>query len=376
MMILRRRLLSAAPALAFLAPSQSWALPRLNLKAIFEHERTPALGLIVMTSTRIKHLEVVGRRSLAAPDPVTPNDTWQIADNTTSVTAALYARLVEAGKASWRSKLSTLAPSLRVPEVWRDATLETFLAHRSGLDDTSLITETWLAQRRADPRALTAQRADFLNFVLDLTPEHPVGEFRPARANYIVAASILEILSGQAFEDLAKSEAFDWWGAYNAGFGPPLGSQPLGHRIEADGRLEPVAPTSASLDPGILNSASGAHLTLTEYGRFLQLFLTDGGGWLKPSSLSHLARSWDPKADGDGLGWRFTRDTEEWAKGPTLTHEGGDGLWRAHAVIAPGRDLALAVVCNVDNRHACQTTMAEAIKVFAADAPVFNELKF
>ena len=254
--------------------------------------------------------------------------------------------------------------------------METFLAHRSGLDDTTLITETWLAQRRSDTRPLTVQRAEFLSFVLDLTPERPVGEFRPARANYIVAAAILETLSGQAFEDLAKAEAFDWWGAYSAGFGAPLGAQPLGHRIEADGRLSPVAATSGYGDPAIMNPATGAHLSLSEYGRFLQLFLSDGGGWLKPASLSHLARSWDPKADGFGLGWRFTRATEEWAKGPTLTHEGGDGLWRAHALIAPGRDLAFAVVCNADNLHACQTTMTEAIKVFAADAPVFNELKF
>jgi D-alanyl-D-alanine carboxypeptidase len=376
MMILRRRLLAAAPALALSAPSQALALQRLNLKAIGEHERIPALGLIVMTSTRVKHVQVVGRRSLAAPDPATTNDVWRIADNTMSLTAALYARLVEGGKASWRAKLSALAPHLQLPQVWRDATLETFLAHRSGLDDTTLITETWLAQRRADTRPLTVQRAEFLNFVLDLTPERPVGAFQPARANYIVAAAILETLSGQAYEDLAKAEAFDWWGAYNAGFGTPLGAQPQGHRIEADGRLSPVSATSAEGDPAILNPATGAHLSLNEYGRFLQLFLTDGGGWLKPASLSHLARSWDPKADGFGLGWRFTRATEEWAKGPTLTHEGGDGLWRAHAVIAPGRDLALAVVCNADNLNACQTTMTEAIKVFAADAPVFNELKF
>ena len=376
MMIPRRRLLAAAPAFALVAPSHAWALPKLNLKTIFEHERPPALGLIVMTSTRVKHLEVIGRRSLDAPDPVTQTDAWQIADNTMSLTAALYARLVEAGKANWRAKLSTIAPNLRLPEVWRDATLETILAHRSGLDDTTLITETWLAQRRSDTRPLTVQRAEFLSFVLDLTPERPVGEFRPARANYIVAAAILETLSGQAFEDLAKAEAFDWWGAYSAGFGAPLGAQPLGHRIEADGRLSPVAATSGYGDPAIMNPATGAHLSLSEYGRFLQLFLSDGGGWLKPASLSHLARSWDPKADGFGLGWRFTRATEEWAKGPTLTHEGGDGLWRAHALIAPGRDLAFAVVCNADNLHACQTTMTEAIKVFAADAPVFNELKF
>eukprot|EP01040_Poterioochromonas_malhamensis_P022834 gene22834-27863_t len=105
MMFSRRRLLAAAPALALAAPSHAWALPKLNLKAIYEHERVPALGLIVMTSTRVKHLEVIGRRSLAAPDPVTPTDVWRIADNTMSLTSALYARLVEAGKANWRAKL-------------------------------------------------------------------------------------------------------------------------------------------------------------------------------------------------------------------------------------------------------------------------------
>jgi CubicO group peptidase (beta-lactamase class C family) len=219
------------------------------------------------------------------------------------------------------------------------------------------------------------QRAELLAQVLAGEPARKPGDFLPAQTNYMVAAALLEHATGQAYEDLVKSEAFDWWGATDGGFGPPLGDAPLGHRRLASGGLEAVAAGTGADAPAILNPASGLHMTLSDYGRFLQLLLSDGGGWLKPGSLSHLARPWDRSPSGYGLGWRFSDDTE-WARGPTLSQEGGDAFWRAQAVLAPARDLGIIAVCNADSDHACRAVIDAAVKSFAQDAPVFNELKF
>jgi D-alanyl-D-alanine carboxypeptidase len=379
-MIDRRRLITAAAALGATAALPLPALARLatpfDLKAITAREQGAALGVVVVTSKETKHLEVQGRRRLDAPGSVTAKDAWHIGDNTMGVTSAVFARMVESGRLGWNTRLDALKPSVPgIQGVWATSTIETFLAHRSGLDDTALIDAAWLALRQADSRPAVTQRAEFLSMVLAREPDQKPGQFLPARANYIVAAALLEHVTGHAFEDLTKAEAFDWWGATEAGFGPPLGDAPLGHRRLSSGGLEPVAPGPSADLPVILRPATGAHMTLGEYGRFLQLFLTDGGGWLQPRSLGHLARPWDHSASGYGLGWRFSDDAE-WARGPTLSHEGSNGFWRTHAVVAPARDLAIAAVANFDGDHACRAVIDAAIKSFAVDAPVFNELKF
>ena len=379
-MIDRRRLITAAAALGATAALPLPALARLatpfDLKAITAREQGPALGVVVVTSKEVKHLEVQGRRRLDASGSVTAKDAWHIGDNTMGITSALFARLVQSGRLGWNTRLDALKPALAGGGgSWASSTVETFLAHRSGLDDTALIDEAWLARHQADPRSAALQRAEFLATVLAREPDQKPGQFLPARANYIIAAALLEHVTGQSYEDLAKAEAFDWWGATEAGFGPPLGEAPQGHRRLATGGLEPVAPGPAADLPSILRPATGAHLTLGEYGRFLQLFLTDGGGWLQPRSLGRLARPWDHSASGYGLGWRFSEDAE-WARGPTLSHEGSNSFWRTHAIVAPARDLAIAAVANFDSDHACRAVIDAAVKSFAVDAPVFNELKF
>jgi CubicO group peptidase (beta-lactamase class C family) len=379
-MMHRRSLVASLAALGGVAAFPIPALAKLatpfDLKGLVTREQVPALGVIVVTSTQIKHLEVQGRRRLGGPVPVTAKDSWGFGDHTMGVTAALFARLVESGKLGWNARLDSLTPTLtEIGPSWATATVETFLAHRSGLDDTSFITEAWLAQRLSDPRPAKAQRAELLAQVLAGEPSRKPGEFLPGRTNYMVAAALMEHVTGQAYEDLAKGEAFDWWGASDAGFGLPLGDAPLGHRRLASGGLEPVSAGSAAAAPAILNPASGAHMTLSEYGRYLQLLLSDGGGWLKPGSLSHLARPWDRSASGYGLGWRFSDDAQ-WAKGPTLSQDGGDAFWRASAVLAPARDLGIVAVANADSDHACRAVIEAAMKSFAQDAPVFNELKF
>ena len=347
-----------------------------DLKGLVAREQVPALGVIVVTSTQVKHLEVQGRRRLGGPAPVNAKDSWAIGDHSMAVTAAVFARIVESGKLGWNARLDSLAPGLpQLGPLWQGSTVETFLAHRSGLDDTSLINQPWLAERLGDRRPARMQRAELLAQVLATEPAARPGDFLPGRTNYMVAAALLEHVTGQAFEDLAKAEAFDWWGATDAGFGPPLGDAPVGHRRLASGGLEAVAVGAGADIPSILNPACGMHMTLSDYGRFLQLLLSDGGGWLKPGSLTHLARPWNKAPTGYGLGWRFSDDAE-WAKGPTLTQEGGDAGWRAQAVLAPARDLGLIAVTNADSDHACRAVIDAAVKSFAQDAPVFNELKF
>lgn len=373
LMLNRRSLLTAAAATAAL-PASAWARPGVDLNSLILQERVPALGYAVVSSTAVKKIEVAGRRRLDRPDPVKADDAWHIGDNTMGLTAAVYARLVEAGKSSWGTKLSAIFPDVKLDAAFADATVETLLAHRSGLEDVAVTTPDWLARGHADTRTGRAQRKEEAAALLTSPPTSKPGDFILARANYVVAGAALEAIAAADYEDLAKSEAFDWWGATSAGFGPPLGDAPWGHSHSATGMFEPVAPGEFADYPRSMTAATGAHLSLAEYARFVQLILSDGGGWLKPASLARLARPYDHATSGYGLGWRFIEE-QGWAKGPVLTHQGSNTLWRTHVVIAPARDLAVISVCNADAESACQRTIQLALKSFGEEAPAFNELK-
>ncbi len=373
--MLNRRSIIASAAVSLALPAVAWAKRGVDLSNLVAEERVPALGYAVVSSAGVKKIDVAGRRRLDRAEPVKPDDAWHIGDNTMGLTSALYARLVEQGRSDWGRKLSVVFPDIRLDPAFADATVETLLAHRSGLDDAAITTADWLARGHADTRPAKVQRKEMAAAILSAPPTGKPGDFILARANYVAAGAALEVLSGSSFEDLAKAEAFDWWGAVNAGFGSPLSDAPWGHTRSATGALQPVEPGEFADNPRAMTPATGAHMSLAEYSRFAQLFLSNGGGWLKPDSLARLARPYDHATSGYALGWRYV-DEMGWAKGPVLMHQGSNTLWRAHLVLAPARDLAVIAVCNADSETACQRTIQLALQVFGEEPPAFNELKF
>src|SRR5579875_3455190 len=134
-MILDRRSLLAASAagLPQLFGRRPAAPPApASLTDLLKQSGAPALGYAVIDATGVTALEVAGRRRINAPDAVTRDDLWHIGSNTKAMTAALYAKLVEQGRAKWGAKLPALFPDLAVEPAWTNTTIEDLLAHRAG----------------------------------------------------------------------------------------------------------------------------------------------------------------------------------------------------------------------------------------------------
>lgn len=82
-----------------------------------------ALGTAISSAEGTRHL-VVGTTSTAGGDLVTEQDAWHLGSCTKSLTAAVYARLVETGRATWTATVAEsfqtscptrLGPSARWP---------------------------------------------------------------------------------------------------------------------------------------------------------------------------------------------------------------------------------------------------------------------
>src|SRR5262249_34576377 len=122
------------------------------LRAVLEKARAeaglPALaGALVYPDREI--IAAVGTREINRKDAVTIDDPWHIGSDTKAMTAAVYAKLVEAGKAKWGATLPELFPKLTLDPAWKATTIEQAMAHRAGLTD---IDAPWIIARRMDKR--------------------------------------------------------------------------------------------------------------------------------------------------------------------------------------------------------------------------------
>ncbi|MDQ0464740.1 CubicO group peptidase (beta-lactamase class C family) [Caulobacter ginsengisoli] len=340
--------------------------PEGSLQRVVDETGTPALAGAVVTREGLAFLEAAGVRRKGKPDPVTTDDKWHLGSNTKAMTAALYGRLVEQGKARWGATLASLFPDLKLDPAFATATIETLMSHRAGVSDGGLVNGDWLRAAHADTRSLTVQRAEFAARALTARPGGVPGQFAYANANFMIAGAAIERIAQRSWEETIKAELFDPLGMTSAGFGAPKGAQPWGHQYLGV-MLNPLDPNGPSDNPAALGPAGTAHMSLTDYARFVRLFLTDGGKLLGPETIAHLTAPPTPGDQSYALGW-ITFAQRAWAQGPALAHEGSNTFWHAFAAVGPKRGLAVITAANADvggGAKATQTLALQLIKRFA-----------
>ena len=363
---------SAIPGLARAAPGFNHlgappALPKVSeaLDAVLKQTGVPALGYAAVGPGGLFAIDVAGRRRQNVDDYVTASDSWHIGSNTKAMTAALYARLVEQGRARWGAKLPDLFAGLTLDPTWTSVKIEDLLAHRSGISDNGLIDQGWLIKAHNDTRPVAEQRTEFATRLLSHAPTGKFGEFEYANANYILAGAAIERIVKTDWETAMASEVFGPLQMGSAAFGAPTGSAPWGHDPGPNDTLTPVDPLHDVADnPPIFGPAGRVHLNLTDYAKFAQVFLNGGGGWISPASLAKLARPWDNAKEGYALGWQYY-DNRGWANGPVLAHEGSNTLWRTMALIAPARPVAFLLVTNCGGEAGQRAVQLMAARLIA-----------
>ncbi len=312
-----------------------------------------------------------GRRRIDRPDAATVEDNWHIGSNTKAMTAALFAKLAEQGKLAWGAKLPALFPELTPDLGWGPVSIDDVLAHRSGISDAGIVTPLALRDWQLDPRPVREQRAALAARLITSRPNGRPGVFDYANLNYILAGAIIERATGRAWEDVISAELFQPLEMHTAGFGAPRGAAPWGHAANARGQLEPVDPAGVADNPPIFGPAGRVNVTIDDYAKFLQLFLADGAGFLKPASLARLGRPWRGEADAYAPGGWLTFAERAWAQGPVLAHEGSNTLWHCIALVAPVRQRAIVVMANSEKGGAelCQRLSIQLVQQYAPAPP-------
>lgn len=372
MILHRRALLAGVSAVLTVrgAAAQSTAAgitsPDALLDAAFASAGPPALIAGAVTREGLVWSGVRGLRRAGGDQAATLEDRWHLGSNTKAMTAALYARLVEKGQARWGASMAELFPDVSVDPAWREATIEALLDHTSGLTDAGVIGAPWLLTARADPRSLEEQRSMLARQALGAAPAGAAGTFAYSNAGYILAGAAIERITGQAWEEAMRAEVFAPLGLASAGFGPPTGDQPWGHR-SVGGVPRPMDPADPGADnPLALGPAGTVHMSLADYATFVRAFLTEGAGWLKPESVARLTTPRRPDAR-YALGW-IVMASRPWATGPVIAHEGSNTMWHSMVVADPKGGRAWIALSNDEAKGApaCQALVPSLIRADTA----------
>ncbi|MFW2342165.1 serine hydrolase domain-containing protein [Brevundimonas sp.] len=319
------------------------------LDRVFGDTAPVGLGAALVSREGLVASGVRGLRRKDGSEPVLATDPWHLGSNTKAMTAVLFARLVEQGRADWDLKLVDALPGEHDP-VWADVRVVDLMQHRAGLRDDDALGQAWFMTARGDPASPPEQRLAVAQKVLASAPGGTPGQFQYGNANYMVAAAAMEAITGQDWQALMVEQVFSPLAITSAGFGAPPEPAPWGHR-DMGGTTASLPPSHPGSDnPAALGPAGTVHMTMEDYGRFLAVFLNDGQPLLQPASIERLSQPAEGPPPAYGCGWIVLN--QPWASpdgttpGRVLAHDGSNTMWYASAAVAPARDLALIAVSN------------------------------
>ncbi|MDI1327342.1 MAG: serine hydrolase [Brevundimonas sp.] len=329
------------------------------LDAQFARHAPPAMAAAVVGRDGPIWSGVRGVRRAGADEPATLDQLWHLGSNGKAMTAVLYARLVEQGRAKWGATLSELFPGVAIDPALQAVTIDDLLGHRSGLADRDLITRGVMMAAHADTRSTRDQRVELAAMALGRTPTGTRGAFAYGNGNYILAGAAVERLVDAAWEATIQSEVFDPLGMASVGHGAPKGDNPWGHQSVGD-QPAPVDPAGIADNPPPFGPAGRMHMTVTDYGKFLRLYLTEGGGLLRPGTMARLTTPHAGAPPAYAYGWGVQ-------PGPQLGHDGSNTLWHVTARVLPARGVAVLSVANHHGRgQPANHAMVEALTTLYA----------
>ena len=299
----------------------------------------------------------VGRRARWGPGagvPARAEEGWHIGSCGKSITAVLYARLVEHGLAAWGTPVAELFPDLdAVAPGWSSPTIDDLLRCRAGVAPNPVRRRMVSSYR--SPLPASEERTRATSEALARSPRQP-GRFRYSNLGYVVAGAAIDRLASVRYEEALRRWVLEPLAIATLGFGPPPAIAGHGPRLRLGpllaGRGRPAPPDDPRSDnPPVLTPAGRMHLSVPDWCRFLAVFLDGADPFLAPASLDRLLHLPD-RGRTMGMGWASAAGLDA-----SYGMQGSNTRWAATALIDRERSRIAAVVAN-DGRSRVLTATA------------------
>ena len=369
-MLARRELIKLSAAtmvmgggLGLSARSRAGGLP--NLSELRQENHIPAIGLAYKKRGEPAVILTDGVRSNNAVTPVSPQDIWHIGSNAKSMTAALVGRLVEKGRIGWDLKLTDVAglADNRTQDGYRAASLRHFFSHRTGMpiDISDFAALKYSQDDTIDPRP---ERLAYAREALAQKPMSELGaQWAYSNNGYIVAAAMIEAVTGRSWEDLMRAEVFEPLGLTTAGFGAPGTpnrlDQPVGHKrsLFDPGHWVPQLPGLGKPTDDVIafGPAGRVHMSLGDLMTYLEVHSNHDPAYLSRETWHELHH---PAFGGDYAMGLYVKP------GIGLWHNGTNSAWYAETLINSKAGMVSAAVANADN-HIVRKIVAKALNAGA-----------
>jgi CubicO group peptidase (beta-lactamase class C family) len=331
----------------------------------------PALGASLLSVGHDPLTAVTGSRVRGGAEPATPDDRWHIGSCAKAVTATMVARMVQRGQIRWDTPLADLFADVPGRDAgWDSATMAELLTHRAGVPANP--TREQMVAGQTDPAPLPDQRTALARRVLAAPPDRP-GRFRYSNIGYTLAGAAVERVTGLSFEDALRDDILDPLGITTAGFGPPRGAQPRGHRprwlyVGAGPAVDPdrADPRKPADNPPVITPAGRLHLSLADWARFVGLFLTPPGDFLTEESIRVMTTP--PPGFPQGMGWGVPSG-RPYADRIAFAQTGSNLRWVAASAVTTDRRRAALVVCNDGRLRVIRRLARLAIDLLADPHP-------
>lgn len=318
-----------------------------SLTSLNDKYGIPGIGGLIYSNTKIQEISVTGLRKFGTEEALQQTDIFHLGSCTKSMTATLAAILIEEGRFNWETTLGELL-DIELHPLYAAMKFETLLVHRAGLP-----VEDPIKSQVRSLTPLSGRRLITEKMLLRIPLSSPDSKYLYSNYSYIIAAHIMEKVTGESWEDLMRKYVFGPLNMSSCGFGMPL--YVWGH-MKKDGVIVPIQADN----PSSFAPSSSVHCSLSDWSKFVLLHLKGHRGennLLNSSSFQKLHAT-HPSGDSNYSygGWMILN--RKWANGVTLSHAGSNTLNYAKVWIAPKRNSFIMSTANIGGEEAFLATDA------------------
>ena len=323
----------------------------------------PSIAYGVIKNDSIIVINAVGYRDVLTKEKAQSDDYYNIGSNTKAFTGFLAAKMVEDNLIKWDTKFFDLYPELKNESnpSYYDITLKELLSHRARMINFKAPEEVEMILNKykksiSDSLSLPKKRYYLVKEVLKSKPLPPYGECKDSYSNagFIVAALMLEKVTGQSWESLINKLSIDLKLGIYIGNPVDVGiHQPKGHinpqNWGSNKDLIPVNDETKIL-PGdfyeflqLCTPAGNISINANGFLKFLQLNINGINGednYLKSETYKQIFSTYTFYS----MGWY--EEPEEILR---YSHRGSNMMFNSFAGISPEDKLGVVIMINSYN---------------------------
>ncbi|MCG8467108.1 MAG: beta-lactamase family protein [Gemmatimonadetes bacterium] len=339
----------SAPALGTVAPEvvgmSSQRLARLTgaMQSLIDEGRLAGMTTMLARHGQVVHFETYGYRDLEAGDPMSEDAIFRIYSMTKPITGVALMMLYEEGKFRLSDPVARYIPELAdlevaagegpsgpiVVDASHPMTIRELMTHTAGLS-YGIFSQSQVDDMYREADVLSSEQT--LRDMIEKLAEIPLRQQPGSQWHYSIAVDVqgylVEVLSGQTFEEFLHERIFDPLGMVDTGFHvPPEKAERFAqvYTYEEDRSLVPQEGLTEEyavqwFEPATFFSGGGGLVSTTaDYMRFAQMMLNggelDGVRILSPTTVAmmrtnHLPEMLSEFAPGLGFGLDFAVITD------------------------------------------------------------------